>query len=264
MARLLCAILVLLMTQITFPEKVVWYKKITATTLLDNFSKRHQKRLRVALEKSESCAISGDIEVIDEHFLSWFIAYYTDKMSQKANPHLVDIRKILAKYSGKRACYGLTLSENGTPIGGAILIHKGNRITTAVKIFNPTWTDAEIPVSPALYAEYQLYAHAITHNYYTIYHGQDTNPYGINSDISLCAFKLSLGYRAKLPDKPETRTLELATVTTDFLALAFPDSGTDITKGDLYTTTENAPQYEMVTKYPESITVTVHIRQCQE
>lgn len=244
---------------INYPAQVIWHKNITSKLPIDNFSPRHRKRLSASLKKIADLPISHQLNEVDDAFIDWFQDFYSKTINTKTNPNLGNIRETIEKYSGKSLCFGLKLYENNTVIGGAIYIHKKNRITTAFKVFLPQWEAATLPISPSLYAEYVLYSHAITHNYTTISHGQDRNPYGLNSDIGLCSFKLSLGYVPRVSSNNVTEQINTAQIKSTCLILNLPkQSELIITEADLYIKEEEMKSAQMLLNYEETLTVRVH------
>jgi hypothetical protein len=246
---------------ITYPNAVIWLKDIDHTDLLSNFSPRHTKRLSTTIQKLEENNIKFSVSEIDDAFLRWFEGFYLETMGDKSNPNPRNIRETIDAYKGKSKCFGLQLTENNVIIGGAVYINKVNRVTTAFKALKASWIDAKLPVSPSLLAEYILYTHAKSHGYKSISHGQDSNPYGFNSDIGLCSFKLSLGYKPYTKKNAEVSEIDPKSISSKCLILRLPtETGSRaITQADLFISETDLPSMEMLLKYGERLKVTTHL-----
>lgn len=244
---------------ITFPNAIVWLKDINQNDLLSNFSPRHAKRLSTSIPKLEENNIEYSINEIDDVFLGWFENFYLETMGDKSNPNPRNIRETIDRYKGKSKCFGLKITENDTTIGGAIYINKTNRVTTAFKALKSNWETAKLQVSPSLLAEYILYTHARTFGYSSISHGQDSNPYGYNSDIGLCSFKLSLGYKPFTKKIVEVSSISTDDISSKCLILNLPTSGRAITTADLFISEAELPLVEMLLKYEERLRVKTHL-----
>lgn len=247
------------MPTITYPQNVIWHKEIKPGYLLENFGLRHQKRLRATQTKLSTLNIFHTIQLISNSFLDKFIPLYQDQINTKNNPRPQNIEKTLEKYKGVHSCYGLLLYQDNKLVGGALYIHKNNRITTAFKAFRASWYTKGLQASPTLYAEFLLYEHAIVHGYTLISHGQDRNPYGIYSNIGLCSFKLSLGYNPIITNKTSILEINTETINTTCLILRTPKKYHTVTEADLFIHQNNLQAVESVTQYPTKLFVKIHI-----
>ena len=248
------------MNTIEYPTQVIWKKSLPFPTALENFSKKHTKRIQFVIDRLSEYTITHTITPIDTEFLDWFKTHYINSISHKTNPNVADIDAMLEPYDIPLQCYGLKIMEAGQVVGGAIYINKKNRVTTALKVFNGGWYGGNLPASPTLYSEYLLYTHARNCGYSLISHGKDSNPYGLNSDIGLCAYKLSLGYTPFLDKNCENGSIERTEIQTDCLILQYPSSGKIITEALLFCTNESLPKYEMVTNYKQTLSIEIVIR----
>lgn len=247
------------MNNLKYPKKIVWKRTLNSNQVMDNFSKKHSKRLQSVIAKLDTLKITHTINLIDDTFLEWFKEFYQNNINKKNNPNFADIDSMLSTYNVSTQCYGLKIMEDGKVVGGAIYINKKRQITTALKIFNPNWYGENLPASPTLFSEYILYTHAIEHGYSLISHGKDSNPYGINSNIGLCAFKLSLGYTPSVSKNYETGLLNESEINEDCLVLLEPGIGNEIKKGKLFCSQETLVKYEMVTNYKDTLDIEVNL-----
>lgn len=245
------------MNLIEYPKHIIWKKPLPAGTALDNFSKKHAKRIKFVIDKEVELSITHTLEPITDEFLKWFKEYYLTTIQGKTNPNIAGIDLMLAPYNIPVQCYGLKIMDHDQIVGGAIYIHKKHHITTALKVFNANWHSTNLPASPSLYSEYLLYTHAIKFGYGLISHGKDSNPYGLNSDIGLCAYKLSLGYTPSIGKNTVTGVLDSSKISNDCLVLEYPPTGRIVTTGRLFCSEESLAKYSMVTNYKDILTIAI-------
>ncbi len=236
-----------------------WYKNISDDPIED-FAKSNQKRLRATLKVVDATDVSYEIKRIDESFLEWFVPFYEKTIQSKDNPNVYDIRTIIAEKGATIDYYSLTLYEGGTPIGGTIFSDRGNRYSYGYRAFQNEWEHTKLPSTPTFYAEYILAQHSLQNGKHKLSHGKDRNPYGINSGIGLCIFKLSVGCTAALPKTYQTATIDTDTVAENVLVLEKPSDGVRITDAHLCVREADLEKYIQVTKYPEQLQVHIHLR----
>ena len=243
--------------EIEYSTKHDWYKKITGPAL-ENFSKTQKKRIAKTLPLLQKNEISISISEIDETFLNEFLPFYTKLIEKKDNPRVIDIKARLDFHKHSYKKYGLLVKENVRLIGGTVIINKNNKCTTAFKAYEHKWAVAKLDASPSLISEYFFTKHAVNYNYKTLSHGRDNNLYGQFSSIGLCAYKLSMGYRAKLPLNFQLLTLDSEIVKEPLLVMEKPTRGTTITSAHFFYDKTSLSSYEKLTKYPEQLSVSLH------
>ncbi len=207
---------------IEYSDYVAWNKKIDSSELLNNFNTRQRKYLNALFKSDNFSKLHHKIEIVNDDFLESFTPFYINKISNKKNPHVVDIKNMVHLNSQKHPVYSLELYEDNIFIGGSIFTHRKHVITTSVKAYERDWHSFSNSVSPTLLAEYYFYTHAQKFMYTDVSHGKDRNPYGVNSNINLCASKLQLGYRPTVPKKAILKTLSTEELNQDTLVLVKP------------------------------------------
>jgi hypothetical protein len=222
-----------------YPEFVAWDKKIDSSDALNNFNARQKKYLASFIKSDNFSRIHHKIEFVNDTFLDLFIPFYTKSIEAKKNPYVVDIKKLIELNSAKHEIYCLSIFEDNEFVGGSIFIHRKERITTSVKSYLRKWSTFNNSVSPTLLAESYFYEHAIEHDYKQVSHGKDRNPYGLNSNINLCATKLQLGYVPQLPKKGDCKTISIENINEEVLVMLKPTSGNIITNAVLFSNDNN-------------------------
>jgi hypothetical protein len=222
-----------------YPEYVAWEKNIDSNDGLNNFNTRQKKYLISFLKSDNYTRIHYKIETVNDDFLNQFIPFYTNNIESKKNPYIVDIKKLIDLNAKKHSIYTLSIYEDNVFVGGSIFTHRKESVTTSVKSYVRKWSSFSNSVSPTLLAELYFYIHAKAHNYAKVSHGKDRNPYGLNSNINLCATKLQLGYTPRLPKKGGFKLLDTASLSEDILILLKPESGEVIKTAILFSFNEN-------------------------
>ena len=247
--------------QVTFPSHHRWQCTLTEDPT-EHFSQRTAGKIRTALALLDRVGVSYVISPLTETFLDKFIPLYTEHIGSKANALIHDVsEKTLGKKATSFPYYSLSLLEQGVFIGGTIFSLRPDRISFAYRAFNPSWSQANLKITPAYIGEYALSEFANIHKLSIISHGKDRNPYGLNAAIGLATFKLSVGCRATVPKGCEIKSIDTDTLATDALILSLPTDGeTEINKAYLVTSRENEHKYLQVTKYPDLLQVEVLYR----
>lgn len=240
-----------------------WYKPVVAEpeTL---FSKKNRKRISSTLARINEHAISHKFSLLDDAFLEWFTPLYNETVGGKQNAVVHDIRAAtLENHDSPSEYWGLTVMENGQPIGGTVFGMREEKLMTVFKSYPYKWSEGTLQANPTLYSEYLLCRHAHETGKESISHGKDRNPYGLNAAIGLATFKLSVGYRANILEDGEGYEQELfdeTNLTEDALLLHFPESGEEITEATLFTNEPETPAYQQLLSYPELLKISVQPR----
>lgn len=244
--------------RISYPTHHRWFRE-NSTDPLASFGARNRKKVLASLPKLDACNITWSIEPLSESFFTWFTPLYETTILNKANPEVHAIyEKTLGKPVQTYPYFSLTVSENGEHVGGTIFSVRPDRLVYAFRAFHRTWDVAQISANPAILGEYAVSQYASEQpNLRNISHGRDRNPYGLNSEIGLAAFKLSVGCYPLLTDTVEVMEFETDTLSSDALILEYPETGTRITKAYLITDPLNEEKYLQVTKYPDLLPVEV-------
>lgn len=240
---------------ITYANAHSWIKTIT-DDLLQNYGSSDKKRIRKALESVTELGITHEIAPANEDFFSWFTPMYEKTIRSRNNPNPRDVyRTTVGKEDTKLTYKALTIKQHGEPVGGAIFSLRKSRISIAYRIFNSTWNQGNKIASPALYGEYLLDHYSQQCGFNTLVHGQDRNPYGVNSAIGLATFKLAVGCFPKLPPTYELQQLNVDDITYDILVLHSPDTGNLITEATLFTKKEYLEKYTQLLSYQERLLI---------
>ncbi len=246
--------------QIDFATKHRWERPITQDFISD-LGKNNRARLKSTLSKLPNLPITFEITPLTTEDFTWFTPLYTSIIGEKSNPKLFNIQENTLDKNSPYEYKILTLQENGKNIGATIFSLRKQKISIAYRAYGNHWPESQLQASPSLYTEYLINQYGLENNLNLLSHGQDRNPYGLNSDIGLAIFKLSVGCSPFLPrGKYEIKTIDLTTVKTDILIFTLPPDGNKITDGLLYVKAENQDKYNQLTKYPEQIKIEILTR----
>jgi hypothetical protein len=251
-----------LQMQITYPSHHRWMKDISAGANT-GFSGRVVKFIEKSLPLLEQNRIIAKIEPLREEFFDDFTPMYTEKIGQKNNAIVFDVKATtLEKVGVDFPYFGYSIHEDGKYVGGTIFSLRKDRVSYAYRTFEKKWFNADLPASPALIGEYMIAEFARDKGVDLLSHGKDRNPYGLNSAIGLAIFKLSVGcYPSNVTEGSyEIRTIETGEISEDCLILEQPKRGTNITKAYLVTTKANEYKYLQATKYPNQLAVEILYR----
>lgn len=246
---------------ILYPSEHNWIEPILKDPA-SGLGKNNQARLRSSLLKIHETSITYSVEPLTQEILAWFTPLYTEQIGQKSNPKIHDLYASTIGKETTYTYYALILKEAGVPIGATIFSKRTHVLSVAYRIYPRSWTQNTIQASPSLYTEYVINRYAFECGYKKLSHGKDRNPYGINANIGLALFKLSVGCLAYLPKAGfEIKELNLDDVTEDILVFENPTEGERrITKGYLCVNKHSLQTYETVTKYPKQILIEVVLR----
>lgn len=234
-----------------------WFKPV-ATEPMRNYGSSDQKRLRKALAQASELGISHEFEPAAPEFYEWFVPMYTSSISSKNNPKLANVYEMtLGNPHSKYNLFTLTLRERGVPVGGCIFSDRGTHYSISYRIYQSNWQQDTKIASPAFYGEYLLDAHSLENQKEKLVHGQDRNPYGVNSAIGLAIFKLAVGCSAKLPPTHERLTLDTDSVEVDTLVLHYPASEKQITEATLIAIPDTIQRYQQLFTYDERLHINV-------
>jgi hypothetical protein len=246
--------------QVTYPSHHSWLKDITSGLAID-FSGRTAKKIHATLPLLADFCVTYTIEPLRESFLSDFMPLYTSEISSKENALVQDIPgKTLYNTTATAPYFCLSLRENGVFIGGTIFSVRSDRISYAYRTFQNSWVTAPFKASPALIGEYAVAQFACDLKLPFLSHGKDRNPYGLNANIGLATFKLSVGCWPSVSKGCEIKTIDTDTLTKDCLILELPPEGAKITKAYLVTSRATEAKHIQATKYPDLLQVEVLYR----
>ena len=163
------------------------------------------------------------------------------------HPRDVHSEKFLRSHTLKKNTYhAISLYKKTELIGSFIFNVKQKSITSTYRFF-PKKISIKLSASPSYIAESIFIKEALAKKVGTVWHGKDTNPYGINSAIGLAQYKLANGYTPVVSRhaekfkkittvKPKEDTLVLLgnkilePITSAILYTNTPENYTDITK----------------------------------
>ncbi|HEU4677761.1 MAG TPA: hypothetical protein VFS75_03545 [Candidatus Paceibacterota bacterium] len=233
-----------------------WLKPVPNDALA-SFGKNSRARLRSALPKIAALPVRNEIAKLDEAFLERFLPRYEARIGEKRHPVVFDVRaKTLGSAKADRY-YAMSLYEGDRFLGGTIFAIRKDRLAVAYRTYENAWHGARLQANPSLYVEYCLNIHAKEIGVAYIVHGKDRNPYGVNSNIGLAAFKLAAGCHAEIPRKFEIGELDTETCAEDALVLEYPgdEPRAPIRRAYLVTTAETEAAWTQVVKYPHLLSV---------
>ena len=248
--------------KIQYPSEHKWLEPVWEDPMA-GLGKNNRARLRSTLKLIAESTITHSFEPLTPEILTWFTPMYASQIGGKNNPKLHDIYATTIGKDSPHPYYALILRESGEPIGATIFSQRTNILSIAYRIYPPNWNLHTLQSSPSLYTEFLINRHAFELGYKKISHGKDRNPYGINANIGLALFKLSVGCFIYLPStKFEIKELDLDAVEEDLLVFALNENPTEkrITQGYLCVNQLSLVKYENVTKYPNQIKIDVVLR----
>ena len=242
--------------KITYSAKVRWHRPVTNTPM-DYYGKSNKARLRSTLNKlSEMPDISFSFAPLSEFFLDWFEPIYLNTISEKSNAMVHEVRaNTIENTEINSPLFGLTLMENSQPTGGIIYSLREDMLAVHYRIFSNNWATETLQANPSLVSDYFLAEEAFKQNKLIFSHGLDRNPYGINSNIGLANFKLSVGCQPKLPKNAEFLEIDTDSVKQDALILHKPESGDLITEGTLVCTAETEQKYAQIRSFADRVKI---------
>lgn len=250
-----CSIIVAMIIQ--HPDSHKWLKKISNDPIND-FGKNNRNRLKSTLKNIGDTSITYNIKKLDNDTIDWFEPLYNRTISKKNNAKFFNIRETTLDKKSRYPYYSLILYENQDPIGATIFSVRDSLVSIAYRIYPNAWSTNSLQANPALYSEYLINVHVASIGMDTLSHGRDRNPYGLNADIGLAIFKLSIGCAPELPSVThEIKSIDLSTVSTDIFILHVPEESKRITKATLYASVDTQEKYQQLTKYPEIIDVNI-------
>ncbi len=243
---------------IEYPNTHSWFKPVKADSF-SHYGNSDRKRLIKTLAAAKSFDIRTVIEPANDAFFAWFLPLYTNTIKTKKNGQVWDV---YSKTMGnpKHTYYTLTVYEKDAPIGGCIFSDREKHHSIAYRMYEREWHFADGLANPALYGEFILDEYSFSKNKERLVHGQDRNPYGINSAIGLAMFKLSVGCSVKLAPIYEKLSLETTETDTDILVLHYPTTGNLISEATLCTTNDNLSKYTQLFKYSDRLTIHTELR----
>jgi hypothetical protein len=246
--------------QISYPSHHRWLMDISSG-LEASFKGRVGKKILTTLPLLPQARIHYHIEPLNEAFFTKFLPLYSSQIQTKPNALIHDIiEKTLNNSTSTFPYYCLSITEGDTFMGGAIFSVRKDRISYAYRTFIKEWQHAKLKAGPALIGEYAVAEFSCSKGLTFISHGKDRNPYGLNANIGLATFKLSVGCYPSVSGDFEVKTLRTGELTEDCFILAMPETGKTIDKAYLVTLPGNEEHYLRATKYPEQLAVEVIYR----
>lgn len=243
---------------ITHASKHRW-QRIISTEPLNDFTTKKRKRIKTSLDRMTEAGVKFTIEPLTEAFFEQFTPLYKQIVGNKDNAEIHDVfSKTIGKEFVEFPYYGVRLYENDTYLGGSIFSKRADMLAVAFRALQHNWQTANLPAGPTLLAEYFVSAYAAEQGISIISHGKDRNPYGLNSDIGLATFKLSLGCRAFIPEDAreyEVTEIDTDTMTTDALILAYPGEQQVVTDAYLVMARGAEEQYAQLLTYTDQLKV---------
>lgn len=225
------------------------------------YNKNNQKRLHSTINKIEETDISYQIKIIDDEFLDWFEPFYTEQMKSKVNAKIHDLHIATRPQEHIENYYQLTLFEGDSRLGAIVFsLRKDNMLGISFRALAHNWLENSLQANPALYTDYVLAEFAREKNMEIFSHGLDRNPYGLNANIGLATFKLTVGCTPKIPKETEFTKTDISQLDTDTLILLPPEEDIIIKNAILVCTTETEPKYAQLRAYSDRLAIEVKHR----
>lgn len=241
---------------IEYANKHRWYKELHGDPL-EGFGENSQARIKSTLKKVGPTGIETNIQPLTKELLAQFLPIYEAEINKKDNPKIFDVEeKTLGSAASPYPYFYLSLMEKGERLGGTIFCERPDALFVSYRAYIPDWQTAKLQAKPALYAEYVLASHAVSLGKSRLSHGKDRNPYGLNANIGLAAFKLAIGCRPYMIEEYELNKIDTDTLEQDALILQYPGESSEmISKAVLVTAKDTEHKWLQVTKYPEALEV---------
>lgn len=249
--------------EITYPSAHKWVEQLTNDPL-EHLGKNNRARLRSTLNKMDDTNIRYEVAPLTREIIDWFTPLYQDTIGQKQNGKVFDIYGSTLGKQSSVPYFALLLYEDDEPVGATIFSERKTILSIAYRIYPHKWSSHKLQANPSLYTEYVIRQHACEQGYHQLTHGKDRNPYGVNSNIGLALFKLSVGCNIFLPTAHyEVHTGDLFDFTEDVLVFLQPttDDTDRITRGILYASEAGLKKYKSLTTYSESVAIEAVLRQ---
>lgn len=182
------------MSDYTYPSYITWKVELQKDK---DFSyllgKSETKKLKKTLELLPLSEYQFKVTQVDKQYLAEFIPMYQTDMRQKKHGVIFDVHQKIESNHKKEIRYeAISLLKNDSLIGGMIYSIRGSSVSVAYRSF-PHTLDIKLPISCSYAAEHYLVNRAIELDKFTITHGRDRNPFGLNSAIGLADYKLRIG-----------------------------------------------------------------------
>ena len=237
--------------ELLYPTKQLWRKTVSPDT--PALSGKKLKRLNQLLKNQQLLGITHEIKALDESYLEWFLPFYEAGIQSKNNGHVYDVKeRTLDNVGSKYPFLALEIKQNGLRVGGSIFSCRDKSGSVAFKMYQPGWNSGNAQLTPSQFSEHLMYQWALENQKPFLLHGQDRNPYGLNSAIGLCEYKLSVGYIPMLPKKAEVANLQTEEINQDILCFLLPEKGKRLSKNAvLLCNQETLPKYEKLQKYQD-------------
>lgn len=234
-----------------------WVKNINSDILSD-FGTNGAKKLRKTLNDENIAKITVTYELLDKSHLDWFTPLYNSHISSLHNPNPRDVyESTLGKTDAQYPYYIMTISEDNEIIGAMIYTLREDRVSIVYRAIAHSWSKFDMLASPPLLAEYLITTYAIENGKNQIVHGSDKNFYGVNTNIGMAIFKLSIGCHPYVREEHEIISFNESSISTDTLVFLYPTDGDRITNAILYTRKDTESKYTQLLSYRDRLEIEV-------
>jgi len=236
-----------------YPEKIGWQKKVSED-LLSCFGKTVQKNIKKFLFIKENLDFEYKIERVSDEFFDWFLPEYKSFISSTENPLEIDVKNHIISRPNIQYYY-LAVYQKEIPLGAMIYSVRQESLSIAFRYFKHNWLYGLTDITPSYIAEYIIGEEAFKLKKKIINHGIDRNLYGMNANIGLATYKLSIGCYPILPKDSTVKNIDLSSLNREVFVMLCENIREEkyLQSAALVIDKQNQQKYAQLKKYAERI-----------
>lgn len=191
-----------------YPSHILWKISFQNYSSVEEiFSKKTYKKILSSYKRMLEFGYEFEIKIVTPDFIKIFLPLYENNILKKRNGNIRDVLKYYQNYKDTGIpFYCLILNFNGELCGALLFTERKDRLSAVVKYF-PSEAKCKLPSNITLVVEYLFFKEAYKLKKKGIYHGVDTNVFGVNSEIGLAMFKLQIGCRPHISSVDSTYSI---------------------------------------------------------
>jgi hypothetical protein len=179
-----------------YPSHILWKLNFNSNQNIKSiFSKKTYKKIISSYNKLLEFGYTFKIQTLNQDLIDEFYPLYKKNIQKKRNGIVRDLYTYYSRFLEEGvSCKLLSLYFDGELQGGLVFVERKTRLSAVIKYF-PVFAKCNIQSSITIVVEYLFFQEALRLEKKGIYHGVDTNEFGVNSEIGLAMFKLQIGCR---------------------------------------------------------------------
>lgn len=196
------------------PPRVEWFMDVAHTTLTEQFTGNHRRKLKRSYEQLEDLGITLKVvsEVTPEEF-AHFLTIYREVIGSKEHPRLRLSEESFLTLRNEAPLLGVFAYRDSVCIGGTLVRDYGEYYALSYSAY-PQFSRKELEVGLGVLLFDAIYQRSATEKRPRVSYGRDTNVYGFHLSMGLLEYKLSIGCT------PSACTLEGIAIQTLFILRA--------------------------------------------